>query len=176
MDARSESRVATLKHETKMERKSDREIVITRTVNGPARLVFEVWTKAELFQRWWVPKSAPLKLLSCEMDVRVGGSYRLVFRVDADNTMAFFGEYLEVTPCSRLVWTNDEQGIDHRSITTVTFEERGDQTLVIVSELHPTKEALESSGAADGLPESLQQLEDLIAMLTEGGANAGMTS
>ena len=109
MDVRRESEATPTKNRTGVERKSERELVVTRTVNAPARLVFEAWTKAELFRRWWVPKSYGLTLLSCEMDVRVGGQYRLVFRHE-DSTMEFFGTYLEVTPHSRLVWTNEEGG------------------------------------------------------------------
>src|SRR5689334_20555884 len=113
-----------MKNRTTVERKSERELVITRTFDAPARLVFEAWTKPELFKRWWVPKSIGLSLLSCEMDVRVGGGYRLVFRKDSSSSMAFFGRYLEVTPHSRLVWTNDEGG-DGGAVTTVTLEEQG---------------------------------------------------
>lgn len=152
---------------TTVERTSERELVVTRTINGPPRLVFEAWTRPELFRRWWVPRSAPITLLSCELDVRVGGSYRLVFRAAAQ-TMAFLGRYLEVTPCSRLVWTNDEGGVDAAAITTVTFEERDGKTLLTVRDLHPSKEALDAavaSGSTDGMPESLGQLDELVVTL-----------
>src|SRR5258708_16686211 len=109
MEARKESEAATMKNRTKAERTSEREIVVTRTFNGPARIVFEAWTKPELFKRWWVPKSLGMTLLSCEMDVRVGGGDRLEFRHEASTTpMAFFGKYNEVTRYSRLVWTNED--------------------------------------------------------------------
>jgi uncharacterized protein YndB with AHSA1/START domain len=156
-----------MRNPTKVERKSDRELVVTRTIDGPARLVFEAWTKPELFRRWWVPKSAPVTLLSCELDVRVGGSYRLVFGF-GDQTMAFFGKYLEVTPCSRLVWTNDEGGPDAAAITTVTLEERDGRTLLTMHDLHPSKEALDAaiaSGSTEGTPETMDQLEELVATL-----------
>ncbi len=107
MDARRESEPTPMKNRTTVERKSERELVVTRTFNGPARIVFEAWTKPELFRRWWVPKSMGMSLLSCEMDVRVGGRYRLVF-AHGDSQSAFFGTYIEVTPHSRLVWTNEE--------------------------------------------------------------------
>src|SRR4029078_11354651 len=97
MEERRESEPTPMKSRTTVERKSERELVVTRTFNGPARIVFEAWTKPELFKRWWVPKSFGLSLLSCEMDVRVGGTYRLVFSHPA-STMEFFGRYLEVTP------------------------------------------------------------------------------
>src|SRR6188474_2636522 len=108
MDAKRGSEPTPMKNRTTVERKSERELVVTRTVNGPARIVFEAWTKPELFKRWWVPKSFPVSLLSCEMDVRAGGRYRFVFGLDASKPMEFFGRYIEVTPHSRLVWTNDE--------------------------------------------------------------------
>lgn len=148
---------------TTAERTSERELVVKRTIDGPARLVFEAWTKAELFQRWWVPKSFGLTLLSCELDVRVGGQYRLVFQ-HGDSTMAFFGTYLEVTPPSRLVWTNEE-GEDGQTVTTVTFEEKGSKTLVVVHDLYASKEALDAaiaSGSTGGLPEQLDALEELL--------------
>ena len=164
MDARSEIESTPAKNRTTVERKSDREVVVTRTINGPARLVFEAFTKAELFKRWWVPKSAGLSLLSCEMDVRVGGRYRLVFATSAE-PMAFFGTYVEVTPHSRLVWTNDEGG-DGGAVTTATFEEKGGKTLLVIHDLYPSKEALDADiGSKDGMPETLDQLDELVVTL-----------
>ena len=164
MDAKRESEPARMKNPTTVERKSERELVVTRTFNGPARIVFEAWTKPDLFKRWWVPKSAGLSLLSCEMDVRVGGKYRLVFGIDASKQMEFFGRYLDVTPHSRLVWTNDE-GDDGGAVTTVTFEEKGGQTLLVVHDLYPSKEALDGSGSTDAMPETFDQLEELLVTL-----------
>ena len=162
MEARKQGE-PVMKHTT-VQRKSDRELVVTRTFDAPARLVFEAWTKAELFRRWWVPKSYGLTLLSCEMDVRVGGQYRLAF-LHEGSTMEFFGTYLEVTPPSRLVWTNEEDG--GQTVTTVTFEEKGGQTLVVMSELYPSKEALDAAGtgAADATHETFAQLDELLATL-----------
>src|ERR1700694_4831618 len=117
MDARREGEATPMKNRTTVERKSEREVVVTRTFNAPARIVFEAWTKPELFKRWWVPKSAGVTLLSCETEVRTGGGYRLVFDNGASKPMEFFGRYIEVTPHSRLVWTNDE-GDDGGDITT----------------------------------------------------------
>jgi len=147
---------------TTVERKSDCELVVTRTINAPARLVFEAWTKAELFRRWWVPKSIGLNLVACEMDVRVGGQYRLAF-LHEGSTMEFFGTYLEVTPPSRLVWTNDE-GDAGQTITTVTFEEKDGKTLLVVHDRYPSKEAVDT-GATAAMPEVLDQLEELLAGL-----------
>jgi uncharacterized protein YndB with AHSA1/START domain len=163
MDARRASE--TVQGRMTVERKSDRELVTRRTINGPARLVFEAWTRPELFQRWWVPKSLGMTLLSCEMDVRVGGKYRLVFAHEGSEA-AFFGSYLEVTPHSRLVWTNEESG-DAGSVTTVTLEERGGKTLLVLSDLYPSKEALDAAGtgAADAMGETFEQLEELLDTL-----------
>jgi uncharacterized protein YndB with AHSA1/START domain len=164
MDARREREAAPTKSHTTLERSSERELVVTRTVNGPARLVYEAWTKADLFRTWWVPRSYGLTLLSCEMDVRVGGEYRLVFR-HQDSTMAFFGTYLDVTPHSRLVWTNEEAD-GGMNVTTVTFEDIAGRTLVVVRELYPSKEALDAaSGSTGALPEALDQLDELLASL-----------
>jgi uncharacterized protein YndB with AHSA1/START domain len=168
MVARGESEPAPMKNPTTTERKSDRELVVKRTFNGPARILFEAWTKPELFKRWWVPKSTGMSLLSCEMDVRVGGTYRLVFRHDAfPEPMAFFGRYIEVTPPSRLVWTNEEGG-DSGPVTTVTFEDKGGKTLLVVHDLYSSKEALDgaiASGSTGGFSETFEQLDDLLDTL-----------
>jgi uncharacterized protein YndB with AHSA1/START domain len=158
-----------MKNRTTVERKSEREVVVTRTINGPARIVFEAWTKPELFKQWWVPKSLGLTLLSCEADVRVGGKYRLVFSHQGSE-MAFFGTYLEVTPHSRLAWSNEE-ACDAGQITTVTFEEKGGKTLVVLCDLYPSKEALDAGiGSTDGMGETFDQLDELVGTL---GASVG---
>src|SRR4026209_820209 len=169
MDARRESELARMKNRTTVERKSERELVVTRTFNGPARLVFEAWTKPELFRQSWVPKSMGLSLLACEMDVRVGGKYRWEFAY-GDSRAAFFGTYKEVTPHSRLVWTNEES--DEGAITTVTFEEKDGKTLLVMHELYPSKEALDAAGtgAADAMVETFAQLDELLVTL---GASVG---
>ena len=173
MDARRESEPTPMKNPTTTERRSDRELVVTRTFNGPARIVFEAWTRPELFKRWWVPKSTGMSLLSCEMDVRVGGTYRLVFSHPASpEPMAFFGKYNEVLPPSRLGWTNDEAGEDG-AVTTVTFEDRGTETVVVVRDLYPSKEALDAaiaSGSTGGFSEQFEQLDELLVTL---GATVG---
>ena len=167
MDARGESVTTPAKNVTTVKRKSERELVVTRTFNGPARIVFDAFTKPELFKRWWVPKSMPIKLLSCEQDVRVGGTYKLVFAADGSD-MAFFGTYTEVIPNERLVWTNDE-GDAGQSITTVTFEEKNGKTLVVLTELHPSKQALEEalkgSSEESMVNETHRQLDELLLSL-----------
>ena len=167
MDARREIEPTPMKNRTTVERKSEREFVVTRTFNGPARIVFEAFTNAELLKRWWVPKSMGMKLLSCEVDARVGGKYRLVFAHDPE-PVAFFGTYVEVTPHSRLAWTNDEGG-EGGSVTTVTFDEKGGKTLVVLRESHPSKEALDAAGtgAAEAMVETFDQLDELVVALGE---------
>lgn len=144
---------------TTVERTSDRELVVTRMFDAPARLVFEAWSKPELFQKWWVPKSLGMTLYACEMDVRTGGKYRLNFGEGMD----FFGRYIEVTPPSRIVWTNEEGG-ENGSVTTVTFEEIDGKTLLVMRELYPSKEALDEAGtgAADATHETFSQLDELL--------------
>jgi uncharacterized protein YndB with AHSA1/START domain len=157
-----------MKNNATVERTSERELVVTRTFNGPARFVFEAWTTPELFKRWWVPKSmgTSMSLLSCEMDVRAGGTYRLVFGISG-TVMEVFGRYIEVTPHSRLVWTNEE-GDEGGAVTTLTFEEQGGQTLLVKHDLYPSQAALDgeiASGATQGMPEQLEQLDELLATL-----------
>jgi uncharacterized protein YndB with AHSA1/START domain len=167
MDARKDSELAGMKNRTAVERKSDRELVVTRTFNASARLVFDAWTKPDLFKRWWVPKSAGMSMVSCELDVRTGGKYRLVFAVGGSKQMEFFGKYIEVIPPSRMVWTNDEDD-EGGAVTTVTFEEKGGQTLLVVHELYPSKEATDAalaSGSTEAMPETLDQLDELLVTL-----------
>jgi uncharacterized protein YndB with AHSA1/START domain len=168
MDPRQEGE--PMKNRTTVERTSDRELVITRTFNAPAHIVFEAWTKPELLKRWWAPKSTGVVLLSCEADVRVGGRYRFEFGHGASKPMAFFGRYIEVIPYSRLVWTNEES--NDGAVTTVTFEEKGGKTLLVLHELYPSKEALDAAiaGMEGGMPETFAQLDELLVAL---GASEG---
>ncbi len=171
MDISREKEPTPLQNRTAVERKSERELVISRTFDGPARIVFEAWTKPELLNRWWAPKSSGVSFLSCEADVRAGGAYRFVFGHPAsEQPMAFFGRYIEVMPHSRLVWTNDEggEGGEGGAVTTVTFEERGGETLVVMHDLYPSKEALDAaiaSGSTGGTSETFEQLDELLVTL-----------
>lgn len=164
-----ESKPTPMKNPTTVERTSERELVVVRTFNGPAHIVFQAWTKPELFMRWWAPKSMGVPMLSCDMDVRVGGGYRIAFGHDASSAMEFFGKYLEVIPNARLVWTNEES--DDAAITTVTFEEKDGKTLLVLHELYPSKEAFDAnSGAEGGMPEQFDQLDELLVTLVAGGS------
>ncbi|MFN8223163.1 MAG: SRPBCC family protein [Gaiellales bacterium] len=151
---------------TIVERTSDREVVVTRTFDAPAPLVFEAWTTPDLFKQWWVPRSMGMTLRSCDLDVRTGGTYRLVFGDDPANTTPFFGRYIDVVPNQRIVWTNEEDGTDG-PVTTVTFDEKDGKTTIVVSELYPTKEALDAAGtgAQDVMNETFDQLDKLLASL-----------
>jgi uncharacterized protein YndB with AHSA1/START domain len=166
MDAKSKREPALTKNRTKVERKSDRELVVTRTFNGPARIVFEAWIKPELLKLWWAPKSTGMSLLSCEAEVRAGGRYRFEIGREGSKPMAFFGQYVEVIPHSRLVWTNEESA--DGAVTTVTFEEKGGKTLLVMHELYPSKEALDASlaGMEGGMTETFAQLDELLVTLS----------
>jgi uncharacterized protein YndB with AHSA1/START domain len=165
MNAKSENVPSSIQDRTKVERTSERELVVTRSFDAPARILFEAWTNPELFRLWWAPKSIGASLLSCEMDVRVGGGYRLEFgHPSSERTMAFFGKYIDVTPPTRLVWTNEES--DGGSVTTVTFQEKDSKTLLVVHELYPSKEALDeaiASGSTSGWNEQFEQLDAFLA-------------
>ena len=166
MDERRDSEPNSMKNRTTVERKSERELVVTRVFDGPAHIVFEAWTKPELLKRWWAPRSFGVSFLSCEADVRTGGTYRFVFsHAASEQPMAFFGKYIEVTPYTRLVWTNEES--DEGAVTTVTFEEKGGKTLLVMHELYPSKEALDAAGtgAADAMVETFEQLDELLVTL-----------
>lgn len=173
MDARNEHATPLVKGRTNVERASERELVVTRTFDGPARLVFEAWTTPALLMRWWAPKSFGITFISCEADVRVGGTYRFVFgHPQSDQPAAFFGRYLEVVPPKRLVWTNEES--EDGAVTTLTLEEQGDKTLLVLTDLYPSKDALDAaiaSGSIGGFPEQFEELDVLLATLRDGAAN-----
>lgn len=167
MDTRSAAESTATQDRTTVKRTSERELVVTRTIDGPPPSVFEAWTDADLFRQWWVPKSFGVSLLSCEIDARAGGGYRLTFDNGAEEPMAFFGRYLEVTPPSRLVWTNEE-GDDGHIVTTATFEEDHGRTRLVVHDLYPSKVALDdavASQATNWNPETFDQLDELLAKL-----------
>ena len=166
MDAPRNNESTPMENHTTVDRKSERELVVTRSFNGPAHIVFEAWTKPELMERWWAPKSTGMTLLSCAMDVRAGGRYRFEFGHPAsEQPMAFFGKYIEVIPHARLVWTNEES--DEGAVTTLTFEEKGGKTLLVLHERYPSKEALDASieGMEGGMPEQFEQLDELLVAL-----------
>ena len=159
---------------TSVERRGDRELVVVRTFDAPPGMVFRAWSQAELFRLWWVPKSAAgISLVSCDMDVRTGGKYRLEFAAGGSDTMAFYGKYLEVVPDERIVWTNDEgEEGEEGAVTTVTFQDQGGKTLLTFQEVYPSRDALEEAlqGSAAGLPEQLEQLDQLLSSLADHDA------
>ncbi len=154
-------------YRTSVERKGDRELVATRTFDAPPSMVYKAWSQADLFKRWWMPKSVTgASLVACDMDVRTGGKYRLEFGTGGSETMAFYGKYLDVVPNERIVWTNDEG--EEGAITTVTFDDQGGKTLLTFHEAYPSSEAREEAlqGSAAGLPEQLDQLEELLPSIS----------
>jgi uncharacterized protein YndB with AHSA1/START domain len=169
MEQQKEREPDPMKNPTTVERTSERELVVTRTFNGPADIVFEAWTKPELLKRWWAPKSFGISFVSCEADVRTGGTYRFVFSHPTfEQPMAFFGRYIEVTPQSRIVWTNEESA--DGAITTVKFEEKDGKTLLVLRELYPSKQALDEAIASgstgtSGAGEQFELLDELLVTL-----------
>lgn len=166
MVAENKSEAPSGKYHTTTERISDCELVVTRRFHAPPRLVFEAWTTPELLMRWWAPKSFGISFVSCEADVRVDGRYKFVFSHSAaEQPMAFFGKYIEVAPYSRLAWTNEEAG-DNGAVTTVTFTDDGEETLVVLCDRYPSREALDAaiaSGSTCGFEETFEQLEEFLA-------------
>ncbi len=172
MDTRSEAEAIAAPERTTIERTSDLELVVTRTIHGSRDVVFEAWTDARLFRQWWIPQSLGLTLLSCDVDARVGGGYRLTFDVGTDEPMAFYGRYLEVIPSTRLVWTNEE-GDEGTVVTTVTFEDHAAGTRLVICDRYPSKEALDAaieSGATSWNPETFDQLDALLVKRGTGGS------
>ncbi len=154
-------------NDTTTDRRSERELVVTRIFDGPARIVFDAWTRPELLMRWWVPKSFGITFLSCEADIRPGGTYKFVFaHPQSDQPMAFVGRYLEVEPPSRLVWTNEES--EQGPVTTLTLDERDGRTYLTLQDLYPSREALDealASGSVNGYPEQFDSLAELLETL-----------
>jgi uncharacterized protein YndB with AHSA1/START domain len=155
---------------TTVERVSDRELVVTRTFNGRASLVFDAMTKPELVKRWWAPRSLGVTLFECEADVRVGGSYRYVFGRDPAKPMAFSGIYKELVPHTRIVWTQifEQMRSAGEAVSTITLEERDGKTHMVQSHLYPSKEALDGAigaGMEHGMRVTYDQLDSLVASM-----------
>ena len=166
MAAKGDNDLTAMNVRTAVKRKSDRELTVTRTFDAPARIVFQAWARLELFKRWWIPKAMGMTVVSCEMDVRTGGAYRLEIRhPDFAEPMPFFGKYLEVIPNARIVWTNEES--EGGAVTTVTFEEKGGKTELTLTERYPTSQALDEAleGSAAALPEQFAHLDILLVTL-----------
>lgn len=146
-----------------VDRASAREMRVTRVFNAPVAAVFAAWAKADLFRKWWIPRSSGMTILACEMDVRTGGNYRLeIAHPEFDEPMTFFGRYIDVVANERIVWTNEEGA--EGAVTTVTFAAQGGKTVLTLTETYPSAEALEQSlGAAEGLPDQLDALERLLS-------------
>jgi len=174
MAAREGSETAVTSR-TSIERQSDRELVVSRTFDGPARIVFDAWTRPELVSRWWAPSSHGAAMVSCDADVRVGGHYRYVVRPGKGGEFAFSGRYEEVTPHSRLVYTAffEPRALGPATgaepvIVTVTFDEQGGRTRVVSREVYPSKEVLDgaiATGMERGIHATMDLLDELVASL-----------
>jgi uncharacterized protein YndB with AHSA1/START domain len=167
MNARNASEI---RNRTIVERRSDRELVLTRTFDSPAKIVFDAWTKPELLKRWWAPASMGVSLFSCESDVRVGGRYRFAYGRDPKQPMVFSGTYTEVVPPTRLVFTQlfEPMRSAGEGIITATFTEREGTTEFVLHQLFPSKEALDgaiAAGMEHGMRITMEQLDDLVVTL-----------
>jgi len=158
-DARSKNRTVS-------EVRGDLELVITRTIDGPPRIVFDAWTRLDLLVRWWAPSRAGVPGEGFALDLRPGGKWRSVLKLHTGDELAFSGTYLEVVPPSRLVYTSvfEPRPEAGEVMCTVTFEDRDAKTLVTLREVFPSRAALEAA-LRSGMDESLDQLDDLIASL-----------
>jgi uncharacterized protein YndB with AHSA1/START domain len=155
---------------TTVERTSDRELVISRTFEARARIVWDAWTRPELLKRWWAPRSLGVTLFSCEVDLRVGGRYRYVFGHTPEHAMAFSGTFTEIVACARLVCTQlfEPMASAGEAIVAATFEERDGRTRVVQRALYPSKQSLDgaiASGMEKGARATFEQLEELVAAL-----------
>jgi len=142
----------------------EREVTVTRLFDAPRPLVFSMWTDAKHVAAWWGPHTFDNPKV--EVDPRPGGKILIHMRRPDGGVHPMGGVYDEVTPHSRIVWTNEEGG-ENGSVTTVTFEEKDGQTLLVMSELYPSKEAFDAAGtgAAEATHETFGQLDDLLAEL-----------
>lgn len=159
---------------TTLRLEGDREIVIERTFNAPARIVFDAWSQPELVERWWAPRSRGVAVVQIVATVRTGGSYRYVLS-HRDRQFAFSGAYIEVTPPARLVYTQifepaagGAQPGDAEIVVTVTFDERDGRTRVrshtqcLSAEV---RDGIIASGMEHGMRETMEQLEELVGVL-----------
>jgi len=171
--AASEGSRSSVESRTKMERTSDRELRIERSFEAPARIVFDAWTRAELVSRWWAPSALGVEIRSCEADVRVGGRYRYVLQARAATVLAFSGEYREVVPHSRLVYTSSFEptasgAVGEPAVVTVSFDEQDGRTRLVARELYPSKQVLDdvlASGMETGMRATMDQLDELVKTL-----------
>jgi uncharacterized protein YndB with AHSA1/START domain len=159
-----------MRNETIVEQASDRELVVTRTFNAPAHIVFDAWTKPELLKRWWAPKSYGVSLFECESDLRVGGTYRYAFGRDPKNPEVFSGRYVEVNSPSRLVLTQVYERMSDagEAVVTAAFEESQGRTRLTLHQVFPSKEALDgalASGMESGMRVTLDQLDALVVSM-----------
>jgi uncharacterized protein YndB with AHSA1/START domain len=146
---------------------SDREIQMTRTFNAPRHLVFEAFTNPELLQRWLLGPPG-WTMIVCEVDLRVGGGYRWVWRNDNGTEMGMRGVYREVAPPDRIVATEkfDQAWYPGEAVGTITFTEQGGKTTITQTLLYESREARDGvlkSGMERGVAASYDHLAEIVA-------------
>ncbi|MEZ5285206.1 MAG: SRPBCC family protein [Vicinamibacterales bacterium] len=144
--------------------RSDLEIEMRRTFAFPRRLVFEAHSKPEYISRWWGPRGS--ELISCDMDFRPGGAWRFVVGKPGGQQYAFRGEYKEVVPPERLVYTFEFEGMPGSiTVDAITFtEHEGHTTLTCVSRMDSieARDAMLASGMEKGAAETYDRLEEML--------------
>ena len=147
---------------------SDQEIRLTRLFDAPRHLVFEAMTKPEHVKRWWGRLGDGYSVPVCEIDLRPGGAWRFVNR-HPRGEVAFYGEYREITPPSRLVFTEIFEGFpDSISVVTAEFTDEGGKTRFTATVRYPSRDVRDivlESGMERGAGLSYDRLEDLVAEL-----------
>jgi uncharacterized protein YndB with AHSA1/START domain len=145
---------------------SDREIVMTRVFDAPRDLVFEAHTSCEHMSRWWGPRK--YEFASCEIDFRPGGKWRIVHRGPDGEEYAFHGEYREIVPPERIVWTFEFEGWPGNvSVETLTLEEHAGKTTFTATSVYDTVEqrnGMLESGMEEGAAESMDRLDEYLGV------------
>jgi uncharacterized protein YndB with AHSA1/START domain len=142
-------------------------IALRRLVKAPPTLVFRLYTEPDHLRRWWGPRH--LELVTCDIDLRVGGTYRFLQRAPDGQEFRFHGTYLEIEPPHRLVKTFVFEGRpDNEAIDTYTFQPAGADTIVHCRTVHSSiaaRDAHARSGARAGLAEAYQRLNEHLETL-----------
>ncbi len=153
---------------------TDREIVLTRVFDAPRHLVFEAFTKPELLQRWFGPRGWSMPV--CEVDLKVGGTFRFVLRGPDGNDMRMPGTYRELAPPERSVHMESFDDYPGESQVTAVFVEQDGKTTLTATVLYPSREVRDiviKSGMEHGAAESYDKLSEMLASLeTQGNSQA----
>jgi uncharacterized protein YndB with AHSA1/START domain len=156
------------KHRAVVTLPSDTQIVIERQFDAPKHLVYKAWTTPELIKRWWNAKRGTVTI--ADVDLRIGGTWRWVMMTDRGFEVAFRGEYREIVPDERLVFTEIFEPMpDAGALTTLTLVERDGRTMLTILTEHTNKsnrDAHINSGMEAGMQDAMDLLEQVTGSLT----------